>query len=364
MSDKKIPYVIQYPADYAGCGFWRLLWPEFLLNMKNLATVSHTHIFLRDLHHYTSVKAIHIARQTNHYQYNFLKKIEHIRSRHNFRLIYDIDDIIVGEDIPDYNYAKKTFVNEPNFSIDIMQMCDEITVSTQFLRDYYRAKTEHPNISVIPNSIPYFWMGYYHNEELILRNYRRHKNKPRILYAGSANHFFSEYCSPNTLDDFSHVREAILKNMHKYKFVFVGAMPLCLKDEIIKGNIEFYDWKTMDVYPNFLANLEINMWIAPLADNVFNKAKSDLKFLEASALGLPIACQDLCTYAVAPIRFQTGEQMIQKLDQTLENEEVFIKASRKGRELIQGRWLENPENIGKYLDIYQYSYGDPRRKYV
>jgi hypothetical protein len=245
-----------------------------------------------------------------------------------------------------------------------MQMCDEITVSTQYLRDYYRSKVDHPNISVITNSIPYFWMGHYYNEELILKNYQKHKHKPRILYAGSANHFFSEYCNPNIVDDFYHVREAILENMHRYTFVFVGAFPRCLQEQIKDRSIEFYEWKTMDMYPNFLANLEINMWIAPLADNNFNKAKSDLKFLEASALGHPIACQDLCTYAVAPIRFQTGKQMIEKLDETLRDQDVFLKASRKARQLLQGRWLENPENIGKYEDIYQFSYGDPRRKYV
>ena len=106
------------------------------------------------------------------------------------------------------------------------------------------------------------------------------------------------------------------------------------------------------------------MCIAPLNNNIFNKGKSDLKFLEAAALGLPIACQDMCTYTSAPIRFQTGMQMIQKIQDTLATEESFLAASRHARSLIEGRWLEREENINKYLDVYLFPYGDARRKYI
>ena len=63
-------------------------------------------------------------------------------------------------------------------------------------------------------------------------------------------------------------------------------------------------------YPGLLDSLEPNMLIAPLADNTFNKAKSDLKYIESCCYGLPIACQDLCTYQDAPYKFTTGDEMI------------------------------------------------------
>ena len=37
--EANIPRVLQYYADYSGCGFWRMIWPEHLLNAFNHFTV-------------------------------------------------------------------------------------------------------------------------------------------------------------------------------------------------------------------------------------------------------------------------------------------------------------------------------------
>ena len=99
-------------------------------------------------------------------------------------------------------------------------------------------------------------------------------------------------------------------------------------------------------------------------DNNFNKSKSDLKYLEASALGLPIACQDLCTYKDAPIKFKTGDEMIDRIKETLSSERNFIKASVNGRNVAEKRFLETETNLYQYYDNYMYDQGDPKRKYL
>lgn len=364
MQKKQLPYVIQYPADFGGCGFWRFLWPQIVLNMRQKAIVCHSQVYIRDFLHYNRANAVHIQRQAKEGQYNFFKKLIHVKKRLKFRLIYESDDALFPEDIPDYNPAKEKIIAESGFAREIIELCDEMTVTTPFLRDYYLKKTGQQKITVIPNYPPLFWIGDYYSEELILRNYRIHKERPRILYAGSASHFNLGLQANDTLDDFSHVKDAIIATADKFKWIFVGGFPKILAPFVQKGMIEYHPWQTIDSYPRFLAKLQINMWIAPLHDSEFNKAKSDLKFLEATALGLPIACQDMCTYAVAPIRFRTGEEMVQKIQETLVTEETFIAASRRARNLLEGRWLEREENIGKYLDIYTLPYGDPSRKYV
>jgi hypothetical protein len=361
---KKIPYIIQYPADFGGCGFWRMVWPQLVMNMKRLATVNHSQIFIRDFLHYNDATAVHIQRQGKQSQLEFFKKLHHIKKRLKFRLIYDSDDIVFHEDIPDYNFAKAGLEKDGDFAKEIMEICDEVTVTTPFLRDYYLKKTAQKNITVIPNYLPHIWMGHYFSEELILRNYRLHKKKPRILYSASANHFFNPRGGESIADDFTHVKEALMANIDKFQLVLVGGRPDALAHEIDRGLVEYHPWQTTDEYPRFLANLQINMCIAPLIENDFNRAKSDLKFLEATALGLPIACQDMSTYAIAPVRFKTGEDLIKKLKETLESEETFLAASRRARGLIEQRWLERPENIGKYLDVYCHPYGDPMRKYI
>ena len=106
------------------------------------------------------------------------------------------------------------------------------------------------------------------------------------------------------------------------------------------------------------------MMIAPLIDNNFNKSKSDLKYLESSCYGLPIACQDICTYENAPIKFKTGDEMIDQINTVLKDERRFIQESVKARSFAESRFLEKPENIGKFYESYKFPYGSPKRKYL
>ena len=365
MEEKNLPNILQYPADYGACGFWRMLWPQLILNMKGKAAVTHSNLYIRDLIHYTRATAVHIQRSMKPAQYSFLEKLHDIKQRMKFKLIYEADDIIFPEDVPDYNLGKYELLKSPGFAKEIIELCDEVTVTTPFLREYFLKKTNQKSISVIPNFPPLFWIGDHFNEELILRNYRAHKERPRILYAGSYNHFnFEEGYAQNIPDDFSHVRDVIMATASDYKWVFVGGFPRSLSELVQRGKIEYHPWQTIDSYPRFLAKLQINMWIAPLIENDFNRAKSDLKFLEATALGHPIACQDISTYAIAPIKFKTGEDMLNRIEETLECEEFFLNSIRRARNLIEARWLEKEENFGKYLDVYCHPYGDSMRKYV
>ena len=42
-----------------------------------------------------------------------------------------------------------------------MGLCDEITVTCKFMKDYYTEKTGNKNITVIPNYPPKWWIGNY-----------------------------------------------------------------------------------------------------------------------------------------------------------------------------------------------------------
>jgi len=363
MIKRKIPYVLQYNADYAACGFWRMLWPQYVINMAGYAHIHNTHLFVRDQIHYSKADVVHIQRQCLPAQYEFFQKLSHMKSRLQFRLIYDADDLMFTEDIPVYNECKEILdrVETREATQKIMELCDEMTVSTRELRDYYLKNTKQKNITVIPNYIPHFYMGQFYSEEMILRNYKKHKNRPKILYSGSPSHFDLRGNTKDQNDDFYHVKDAIIETRNEFCWVFIGAFPPSLAPYIQNGEIEYHQWQSLLTYPKFLSSLELSMAIAPLQDNIFNRCKSDIKFLEASALGLPIACQNISTYNIAPIRFNSGEEMIQKIRETLKSEESLITASRDGRSLIETRWLEGSENMEKFLKVYNLPYGDTHR---
>ena len=151
------------------------------------------------------------------------------------------------------------------------------------------------------------------------------------------------------------------KTIDKYTWVFLGAHPLPIRDLVQSGKVEFHPWKRLFEYGKGLFDLNVNMIVAPLQDNTFNKAKSDLKYIEACALGLPIACQDLVTYENAPIKFRTGEDMIAQIETTLKDRKRYKAICKKARQYADGRWLEDDKNIDCYLELYQYGVNDEKR---
>jgi len=357
-----LPRALNYYADYSGCGFWRMIWPEHLLNAHQKLVVHGSTVMCFDPNYYRGVKAVRIQRQATESQLKFVQFLKEVSQKVGFKLIYEIDDLVFSEDIPEYNKFKPAFTDPAirRTAQAIMELCDEITVTCDFMKEYYLGKTKNQNITVIPNYPPKWWMGNFYNEKRISENYDAFEDKPRILYAGSGAHFDVDN-RVGQRDDFHHVIDAIVKTKDKYKWVFLGAFPLPLQNYIKNGEFEFHPWSQLYSYPEKIFNLRVNMMVAPLQDNTFNKAKSDLKYIEACSYGLPVACQDLVTYKDAPIKFKTGEEMIGCIEDTLEKKGKYMNSCAKFRKVADGRWLENEDNINKYVELYTHPYGDSKR---
>jgi len=361
--EAQLSRAINFYADYSGCGFWRMIWPEHLLNAYQRMVVHGSTVMCMDENWYKGVKAVRIQRQATPNQLKFAQFIKGLSQKFGFRMIYEIDDIVFHEDIPDYNKFKSAFVDPTirKTSQEIMSLCDEVTVTCDFMKEYYKDKTGHNNVTVIPNYIPKFWMGHYYDEKVVSRRFEKNKKKPRILYPGSGAHF--DVANRNKQqDDFAHVVDAVIKTKKKYQWVFLGAYPLQLRPYVQSGEIEFVPWMPLYDYPKSFYDLKPNVLVAPLHDNTFNRAKSDLKYIEACAYGIPAICQDLDTYQNAPYRFTTGDEMVDLIDAVTKDKTTYMKAARKGRLVAEGRWLENPDNIGKYHELYNYEYGSAERK--
>lgn len=358
-----LPRFLNYYADYSGCGHWRMIWPEQILNAHSKAVMHGTTVMNLDPRYYVMAKAVRIQRQATKQQLEFVKMLKEFSNQNGMRLIYEIDDICFKEDIPDYNKYKPAFENPEirESAQAIMSMCDEITVTCKFMRDYYRDKTGNKNVTVIPNFMPKFWLGHYYDITKVMNNYDKNKKKPRILYAGSGAHFDVDNRTKQR-DDFYHVNEVIRKTIDKYQWVFLGAFPLPIMDLIKSGKIEFHPWRRLYEYGDGINDLNVNMMVAPLQDNTFNKSKSDLKYIEACAFGLPIACQDLVTYENAPIKFKTGDDMINQIEETLKDVSKYKSICKKARQYAETRWLETDSNIDCYLEMYSTPFGDPSRK--
>ena len=356
-----LPRGLNFYADYSGCGHWRMIWPELLLNCYAKANVQGGTVMIGDKNFYNGVKTVRIQRQATETQANYIKWLHELGKELKFNIIYEIDDIIFKEDIPHYNKFRFAF-EDPKIrqtSMEIMQTCNEITVTNKFMQDYYIEKTGNKNVTVVPNFIPKFWMDRYFDFTKIKENYQKYRKKPRVVYCGSGAHFDIENRIKQK-DDFYHVNDAIRKTVDKFQWVFVGGFPITLKDLIQQKKIEYHEWTNLVDYPAYINSKNPTVFYAPLEDSNFNKAKSDLKFIEGCALGIPTICQDLCTYNTAFHKFKTGDELVNKIEYLTNDYKKYIKEVKRARSYMKSRWME--DNISFYTELYSFPYGDPRRK--
>ncbi|QKS82333.1 hypothetical protein [Pseudomonas bijieensis] len=59
---------------------------------------------------------------------------------------------------------------------------------------------------------------------------------------------------------------------------------------------EYHDAVAIDEYPAKLASLDLDLALAPLEDNLFNRCKGNIRLLEFGACGVPVICSDIEAY--------------------------------------------------------------------
>ena len=336
-----------------------MLWSEHILNVYTCCCVQSSTVMITDPKHFHGVECVRVQRQATESQFKYLK---FLKERMNVRLIYEIDDICFGDDIPEYNAFRSAFVGDKirqNVQ-SMMEYCDEMTVVSDMMKKYYLRNTNQQNITVIPNYPPKFWLGRLYDYKGSVKNYEKHRKRPRVLYAGSSSHF-DLHNKNNHIDDITHICESIIDTLDKYQWIFMGGFPSQLKRYVDSGKIEYHKWSHLIDYPEYIKNIEINAMVCPLADNIFNNCKSDIKFLEGASIGVPVLCQDSPTYSICNQRFTTGEQMLHQLHKIFTDKKHFNKVIVRNYEKLTTMWLENENNRAKYHELYKYKYGTPER---
>ena len=56
--------------------------------------------------------------------------------------------------------------------------------------------------------------------------------------------------------------------------------------------------------------------------------------------------------------------MIDQINTILKDKQHYMKACRRARQYINDKWLELPDNINKYKELYTTPYGGESRKLI
>lgn len=183
------------------------------------------------------------------------------------------------------------------------------------LRNIYKSYIRDMRIEVMPNCIDF---GIWDN----LKNNNGNK-KIRIGWAGGGAHKL----------DLAIINKVIPIILNKYKnveFMIFGGMPDYMQttDRILHHS----QWYGIDKYPEELAKLGFDIALAPLKDNEFNRCKSNLRWLEMSALKIPTICSNVEPFKKSVKDGSTGF-LVNTADEWVEALSFLIDHANKRKEI-------------------------------
>lgn len=370
MPGEGLKRALNYMADYGGCGFYRCMSPNLLLNLHEKAVIVESTVMILDPRFYTTVEAVKVQRQATPTQLDFIKAIKGLQTQaraqnKTLKLIYEVDDVVFDDDIPMYNRNRDAFT-DPKIQQSIREIIhnmDEVTVTSEYFRDYMISKTGFKNVTSVPNYLLKWWFDRYYNLGQLVNKFERTKKKPVIGIFASGTHV-DVLNRTNYQDDFAIVLPYIIKTLKDFEWRFYGSHPIPLKPYIDRGQAKYIPWTKLPNFPQSMADSEVQVAFAALQKNEFNNCKSNIKLLESGAIGLPCVCPDLPPYKDAILKYKTGEEFIDCIKHVTKNQSQYADYCKRSRAYIEDFWLDDEKNYMKHYETYFTPFGSKERKFA
>lgn len=336
-----------FVADKGGCGHIRVIYPSLLANVerihsKNIQFLpSYNMRFVAEKQFYKDKLFVLVQRAATKDQANMIDWLQkNYFEPTNTKLIYEIDDDLI--DIPKWNFASGYYNKNRENCLSIIRKSFGVTTSTEFLAKKLRPYNK--NIVVNPNHLPKFMWGE-------VPEIKEKNKKPRILWAGSANHFATTKSGQEGGDFGNELLDFIKKTTDIYEWLFVGALPNELIE--IKDKITFYPWKGMFEYPMFMKSLNADIGLAPLIKHDFNRSKSNIKAKEYVAAGIPGIYTNITPYENLTFTCDTDECIIDSIEKMANDDDYRKEVFDKDHEILRPYlfWEEN-NNLLKYINNF------------
>lgn len=345
----KLKTVLFVLRDTSGCGFYRCLQPALALRrrglMNTITDIQNTtreHIMQADLVVIQSPGAITLMQALN------------FALEQKKPVLVEIDDFL--HMVSPYNPGYEAWRPETLYLHRFVEACKRaqgMTVSTpQLAREY---GVFNKNIYVLPN--------YLDENKWTLNQTKQQDGVIRIGWAGGNAH----------IQDLEMLVPVITKIVKEYKgkvkFETMGLMKQELKAAFplveyhdkcpscgFQGECVTHSGEHLENYPLVLASHGWDIAIAPVVNNSFNNAKSDIKLKEYAAVGFPTIASKVTPYEEAKdlgceiLLAKNFEEWYNSIKTLIDNPEKRTAMVRHNNEWVKNQWID--ENITKYFDVY------------
>ncbi|MBU0535521.1 tetratricopeptide repeat protein [bacterium] len=254
--------------------------------------------------------------------------------------VYEIDDNLM--EVPKTHPGVFWYLSYKEVIKSIISKSDAITTTTPILARHL--KQLNPTIYVLPNLI---------DPELFLKkNSKKDKCRKVVLgYIGTPTH----------LSDFSPVVPAIKQVLEesdgKVIFRSIGFLP----DELRNfPNVEYLAKTDYKEYAKNLRKASFDIGLGHLEDNLFNRCKSNIKFLEYGIYGIPGIWSNIAHYAETVIDGENGilvkehnsKAWYRAIKLLIADDELRKKLSLNVKKAILDKFLL-PEQVYKWYELYK-----------
>lgn len=310
------------------------------------------------------------------YQYPQLKpQLEHIKfmqSDPNTLTVVEIDDDVWNIDARQENYQYfgtrevkidgkwlykdgvgdfKLKQNRERMGVlaDCLVACDLVTVTTPHLKEVMvknlkSVGKKNPKVAVLPNCVD---LDYWDPVEIV-----KPEGEVRIMWSGGHGHRHDIQTVVGAL-------KKVIKKYPKVKIQFAANSWPEIEKALGKKNLLINRaWTSFDAHPYRMKLLGADIAIAPLEDVPFNHAKSEIKYTEASALGIPTVATDILPYKPVIQDGKTGflakteDEWVEKLSKLIESKELRKEIGANAR-----TWVEQNRDAKKtykqWVDTYE-----------
>ncbi|MDA8252882.1 MAG: glycosyltransferase [Rhodospirillales bacterium] len=270
MNPHKPPYILVFAADQMGCGAHRCVFPLSALVSANVADGRvDVAAWAAEQFKACAPDVIVFQRPVEDAQ---LQALETARATcPDAFIVYELDDRL--DVVPEKSYHAGFIAKNVTERVKRgLTLCDAATTTTENMAAWLRSLGAK-DVRVIPNLLPV---------AKIREREQQPGRKLRVGWAGGLSHG----------GDLALIVPAMAAIGDAVEWVFFGAKP----DGKLPVAIEFHDGVPPHTYLDRLLSLDLDLMLAPLEDNVFNRAKSNLRLAEAGIIGAAVIASEVHPY--------------------------------------------------------------------